>query len=162
MHHTEKIMPGSRPARRRSRRYAGCAPAPPHARTGMHGPGLIEAISSFAKGEVRISRTRLKCVRATERRYAEVPAGAERSPQNIAGDGMQAVDKLVGARGFEPPTTSTPRRCATRLRYAPLELLPAPGKAAPKAHIIPENTCGRNGIRLCGGQAAPARPQVPG
>jgi hypothetical protein len=26
----------------------------------------------------------------------------------------------VGARGFEPPTTSTPLRCATGLRYAPL------------------------------------------
>ena len=26
---------------------------------------------------------------------------------------------MVGARGFEPPTTSTPRMCATRLRYAP-------------------------------------------
>ncbi len=26
---------------------------------------------------------------------------------------------LVGARGFEPPTTATPLRCATRLRYAP-------------------------------------------
>ena len=28
--------------------------------------------------------------------------------------------KLVGARGFEPPTTGTPCRCATRLRYAPM------------------------------------------
>ena len=26
---------------------------------------------------------------------------------------------LVGARGFEPPTTATPLRCATRLRYTP-------------------------------------------
>src|SRR6266481_6049647 len=26
---------------------------------------------------------------------------------------------MVGARGFEPPTTTTPRWCATRLRYAP-------------------------------------------
>ena len=26
---------------------------------------------------------------------------------------------LVGARGFEPPTTSPPAKCATRLRYAP-------------------------------------------
>ena len=26
---------------------------------------------------------------------------------------------MVGARGFEPPTTGTPCRCATRLRYAP-------------------------------------------
>src|ERR1700716_531953 len=27
---------------------------------------------------------------------------------------------LVGARGFEPPTTCTPCRYATRLRYAPI------------------------------------------
>jgi hypothetical protein len=26
---------------------------------------------------------------------------------------------LVGVRGFEPPTTATPLRCATRLRYTP-------------------------------------------
>ena len=26
---------------------------------------------------------------------------------------------LGGARGFEPPTTCTPRKYATRLRYAP-------------------------------------------
>ena len=30
--------------------------------------------------------------------------------------------KLVGARGFEPPTPTTPLWCATRLRYAPTEL----------------------------------------
>ena len=26
---------------------------------------------------------------------------------------------LVGTRGFEPPTTCTPCKCATRLRYVP-------------------------------------------
>ena len=31
------------------------------------------------------------------------------------------IKALVGARGFEPPTTCTPCRCATRLRYAPVE-----------------------------------------
>jgi hypothetical protein len=29
------------------------------------------------------------------------------------------LKEMVGARGFEPPTTATPLRCATRLRYAP-------------------------------------------
>ena len=28
---------------------------------------------------------------------------------------------LVGARGFEPPTTSTQNWCATRLRYTPIQ-----------------------------------------
>ena len=34
----------------------------------------------------------------------------------------QLYDLLVGARGFEPPTTCTPCRYATRLRYAPTVL----------------------------------------
>ena len=29
--------------------------------------------------------------------------------------------KMVGARGFEPPTPDTPCQCATRLRYAPIK-----------------------------------------
>src|ERR1700731_4350377 len=33
----------------------------------------------------------------------------------------KALNSLVGARGFEPPTTCTPCRYATRLRYAPKE-----------------------------------------
>src|ERR1700726_715468 len=33
----------------------------------------------------------------------------------------KALILLVGARGFEPPTTCTPCRYATRLRYAPKE-----------------------------------------
>jgi hypothetical protein len=34
---------------------------------------------------------------------------------------------LVGARGFEPPTTSPPAKCATRLRYAPKPQIIAEG-----------------------------------
>ena len=30
-----------------------------------------------------------------------------------------AIWKLVGVRGFEPPTPSSRRKCATRLRYTP-------------------------------------------
>ena len=30
-----------------------------------------------------------------------------------------SLKKMVGARGFEPPTPGTPCQCATRLRYAP-------------------------------------------
>ena len=29
------------------------------------------------------------------------------------------IGKVVGARGFEPPTPATPLQCATRLRHAP-------------------------------------------
>src|SRR6218665_119263 len=34
---------------------------------------------------------------------------------------------MVGATGFEPATTCTPSKCATRLRYAPLSRLVAAG-----------------------------------
>lgn len=40
------------------------------------------------------------------------------------------IGKLVGARGFEPPTPCSRSRCATRLRYAPTvsaELQSCPG-----------------------------------
>lgn len=36
-------------------------------------------------------------------------------------DAGQIKNKLVGARGFEPPTPCSRSRCATRLRYAPTE-----------------------------------------
>ncbi len=45
---------------------------------------------------------------------------------------------LVGARGFEPPTTTTPRWCATRLRYAPFVCLR--GRVP---HDVPQ-ICGRH------------------
>ncbi len=32
---------------------------------------------------------------------------------------LETEKKMVGARGFEPPTPDTPCQCATRLRYAP-------------------------------------------
>ena len=38
---------------------------------------------------------------------------------NEAGLVFQHLDYLVGARGFEPPTTWPPAKYATRLRYAP-------------------------------------------
>jgi hypothetical protein len=62
------------------------------------------------------------------------------------------LEKLVGARGFEPPTTSTPRRCATRLRYAPKQrLVPASGHNV--GAIIPETIEGRNEMPSAGTRA---------
>ena len=110
-------MPSSRWARRRSRRRSGYASAPPRARTVMCGPGLIEAILSFAKGEVETSRTHSTCVRATERRYTEVPAGAERSLQSIARDGMYDVNNWSGREDLNlrppPPQGGALPGCAT-------------------------------------------------
>ena len=39
---------------------------------------------------------------------------------------------LVGARGFEPPTTCTPCKYATRLRYAPKPAIIAESLQLPK------------------------------
>ena len=38
---------------------------------------------------------------------------------SIYGCRLFDYESMVGARGFEPPTTCTPYRCATWLRYAP-------------------------------------------
>ena len=34
---------------------------------------------------------------------------------------QRSTSQMVGARGFEPPTTSTQNWCATRLRYTPIK-----------------------------------------
>ena len=38
---------------------------------------------------------------------------------NRGNEWCRMLRKMVGARGFEPPTPDTPCQCATRLRYAP-------------------------------------------
>ena len=51
---------------------------------------------------------------------AGVVAGVANPVDSEAGNLAEAVEnKLVGATGFEPATTCTPSKCATRLRYAP-------------------------------------------
>ncbi len=44
------------------------------------------------------------------------------SQEDASGDFLLCLS-LVGVRGFEPPTTSTPLKCATGLRYTPSVLL---------------------------------------
>ncbi len=34
---------------------------------------------------------------------------------------VEDLKRMVGVEGFEPPTTCTQNRCATRLRYTPTE-----------------------------------------
>jgi hypothetical protein len=56
------------------------------------------------------------------RPYLERPCGnLPVDTQNPGPVGVRGSDvlHLVGARGFEPPTPTTPLWCATRLRYAP-------------------------------------------
>src|ERR1035438_4223632 len=48
---------------------------------------------------------------------------------------MATGNRLVGARGFEPPTPCAQGRCATRLRYAPtLSIITMILAAAPLRH----------------------------
>src|SRR6476619_8026284 len=57
-------------------------------------------------------------------------SGTEQSACQAKVERGVAMDRqgLVGARGFEPPTTRSRTECATRLRYAPRErrLYPVP------------------------------------
>ena len=43
---------------------------------------------------------------------------------------------LVGARGFEPPTSSTPLKRATELRYAPTPTISIPDTLLPRKWSI--------------------------
>ncbi len=59
-----------------------------------------------------------------------VPRGPD--PKSEAPDGSRFLEnrqrpRLVGATGFEPATTCTPSKCATRLRYAPARPFPSWG-----------------------------------
>ena len=45
--------------------------------------------------------------------------GPAHGTSDIRGMGRKKEKELVGARGFEPPTTRPPDECATRLRHAP-------------------------------------------
>src|SRR5207302_1626359 len=77
----------------------------------------------------RLARNRLARTRPHARRtparargpnYFELkPIGAKRNEP----PGAEAAEgPLVGATGFEPATTCTPSKCATRLRYAPRKM----------------------------------------
>ena len=53
----------------------------------------------------------------TERKGAMVPADETRETERKS---EKSAGKRVGVAGFEPTTPSTPRKCATRLRYTPM------------------------------------------
>ncbi len=50
----------------------------------------------------------------------EIKAREKFATGSMGNEAMLRSKNLVGARGFEPPTTSPPAKCATRLRYAPI------------------------------------------
>jgi hypothetical protein len=47
-------------------------------------------------------------------------AGPGYGPQMLYMKFFQGKNRRVGVAGFEPTTPSTPRKCATRLRYTPI------------------------------------------
>src|SRR5690349_17299788 len=76
--------------------------------------------------------------------------------RSLATDG-----ELVGARGFEPPTTSPPDWCATRLRHAPTRRQVYPARAnarqVPSDLVLGRDRCGPLGLLL----ALPPLRQLP-
>ena len=69
-------------------------------------------------GKSGTSRTRVR--RSRGRRGRDPACDLRRGHDGPAGEGRRALEeKVVGARGFEPPTPCSRSRCATRLRYAP-------------------------------------------
>ena len=77
---------------------------------------LPSKANAFSADILDLNELLVKRPAATRKSYAaiihnwQVPASPE-----------PAVQKLVGAAGFEPTTTCAQGRCATRLRYAPRE-----------------------------------------
>jgi hypothetical protein len=69
--------------------------------------------ASCTAGEAKPSVLWTLAVRRTPGR-PEIRSPTDKHPLTAG-----AKYELVGARGFEPPTTATPLQCATRLRYAP-------------------------------------------
>ncbi len=55
------------------------------------------------------------------------------------------VHLLVGARGFEPPTPTTPLWCATRLRYAPMPTHHSTASGAQSRRTGAGGVCGATG-----------------
>ncbi len=51
--------------------------------------------------------------------YAQLTADDERLPDIKGREKRFQLSKMVGVRGFEPPTPASRTRCATRLRYTP-------------------------------------------
>ncbi len=54
---------------------------------------------------------------------SEIKNPTAKSPLGATRSGVRTVFKLVGLTGFEPATPTTPRLCATKLRYSPTALI---------------------------------------
>src|SRR5436190_11300383 len=75
-----------------------------------------------------------RCARSGSTRHGAAP-GQLRSPVQPPAAGR----KLVGARGFEPPTPCSQSRCATGLRHAPMKLGGESAEKDRKALARPSN-----------------------
>gem|GEM_PF-5973774 len=58
------------------------------------------------------------CIYETKKQFTENFKQQADKEKGLAW-GAKPLFYMVGAKGFEPSTPSTPLRCATRLRYAP-------------------------------------------
>ena len=82
---------------------------------------------------------------------SEAP-GPSRVPERDQGP------RLVGATGFEPATTCTPSKCATRLRYAPARLQPAAKGWTARRGERRNTRLRKRQLRTAGGATLPGRP----
>ncbi|SIT38641.1 Mobile element protein [Paraburkholderia ribeironis] len=100
------------------------------AKTALVDPGFRGADADVAPVQV-VHRGKSRTLSAPQRRWLKRRQAIEpiighvkqdhgmRNKKALGVETLRALYLLVGARGFEPPTTCTPCRYATRLRYAP-------------------------------------------
>jgi hypothetical protein len=83
---------------------------------------VLEACDLRLVSRRRSLQARWLCGMSLEGSYPEPPDLSVLNPRDLRRE-SQADRKVVGAEGFEPPTLWSQTRCATRLRYAPTELV---------------------------------------
>ena len=80
-------------------------------------PGTERTASSASPGE----RWRSTVAVAGDGSRTSERLGAHQDRRGLKADGQELTAQKVGTRGFEPPTSSSRTRRATRLRYVPTE-----------------------------------------
>ena len=64
-------------------------------------------------------------------------AAQKKPPRGGGGVGMDQTGESIGAAGFEPTTPTTPKWCATKLRYAPALLKLSQWLRPPPQGLLP-------------------------
>ena len=121
--HSRPVEPGRgvgvpRPGRLRGTGQPAQWPAATQ-RPGGAGGNPAARPAAGGSGVAAVGRTGDGAALLPLRRGASRPDADGRKGEVAQAEREAATAKLVGARGFEPPTPCSQSRCATRLRYAP-------------------------------------------